>query len=337
MALAQVAPRAEQPVAPPPAPAAPPATATAAPAVPMVPAGQVALMVNARFGLDPPNIAGGLHWRVYPDKPDTGCVFRVLREERAAAPIFVLPPGGYVVHVSFGLATAVKKVQLRSETVRETFEFSAGGAEKLAGGGPGAQAADPSQAELAALAASNPSRPITGILAGTTGSTGGGQRLAYAAEGDIDPCAGFKARIVVPPPAAPSSSARVVLYEEDPADPQGKRYVGSAIWRTETVTPGPGAAPDLAVRADLEIPERRITMTFSLRRNTRSGAAGEPHHRGQVQPAGGFPVRRHRECPGHPDEAGRADARRAARRARRQGYVGLFPDWAVGGRGRHAA
>jgi len=61
---------------------------------------------------------------------------------------------------------------------------------------------------------------------------------------------------------------RVVLYEEDPADPQGKRYVGSAIWRTETITPGPGAAPDIAVRADLEIPERRITMTFSLRRNT---------------------------------------------------------------------
>ena len=77
------------------------------------------------------------------------------------------------------------------------------------------------------------------------------------------------------PPAAGQTGApvaavaqRVVLYEEDPADPQGKRYVGSAIWRTETVTPGPGAAPDLAVRADLEIPERRITMTFSLRRNT---------------------------------------------------------------------
>ena len=71
-------------------------------------------------------------------------------------------------------------------------------------------------------------------------------------------------------PAGPVAAVaqRVVLYEEDPADPQGKRYVGSAIWRTETVTPGPGAAPDLAVRADLEIPERRITMTFSLRRNT---------------------------------------------------------------------
>jgi hypothetical protein len=52
----------------------------------------------------------------------------MLREERAAAPIFVLPPGGYVVHVAFGLATAAKKVQLRSETVRETFEITAGGA-----------------------------------------------------------------------------------------------------------------------------------------------------------------------------------------------------------------
>jgi hypothetical protein len=60
---------------------------------------------------------------------------------------------------------------------------------------------------------------------------------------------------------------RVVLYEEDPSDPQGKRYIGSAIWRTEQVAPSPGAPPDLAVRADLEVPERRMTMTFTLRRN----------------------------------------------------------------------
>jgi hypothetical protein len=108
--------------------APPPSTALAVPTVPMVPAGQVALMVSARFGRDPPNIPGGLHWRVYPDKPDNTGAFRMLKEERAAAPIFVLPPGGYVVHVAFGLATAAKKVQLRSETVRETFEIAAGGA-----------------------------------------------------------------------------------------------------------------------------------------------------------------------------------------------------------------
>jgi hypothetical protein len=68
--------------------------------------------------------------------------------------------------------------------------------------------------------------------------------------------------------AGPAVAQRVVLYEEDPNDPQGKRSVGSAIWRTETVSPGPGLAPELAVRADVEIPERRITVTWSLRRNT---------------------------------------------------------------------
>jgi len=61
---------------------------------------------------------------------------------------------------------------------------------------------------------------------------------------------------------------KVVLYDEDPNDPQGKRYVGSALWRTETVSPGSGLAPELAIRADVEIPERRMRMTWSLRRNT---------------------------------------------------------------------
>jgi hypothetical protein len=68
--------------------------------------------------------------------------------------------------------------------------------------------------------------------------------------------------------AGPAVAQRVVLYEEEPTDPQGKRYLGSAIWRTETVSPGPGQPPELAVRADVEIPERRITMKFSIRRNT---------------------------------------------------------------------
>jgi hypothetical protein len=72
------------------------------------------------------------------------------------------------------------------------------------------------------------------------------------------------------PANAPAAAVaqKVVLYDEDPSDPKGKRYVGSAIWRTETVSPGPGLAPELAVRADVEIPERRMRMTWSLRRNT---------------------------------------------------------------------
>jgi hypothetical protein len=71
----------------------------------------------------------------------------------------------------------------------------------------------------------------------------------------------------------PQSSAaqKVVLYEEDPADPNGKRFVGSAVWRTETVTPGPGQPAELAIRADVEVPERKLAMTWSLRRNTDKG------------------------------------------------------------------
>jgi hypothetical protein len=64
---------------------------------------------------------------------------------------------------------------------------------------------------------------------------------------------------------------RVVLYEEDPNDPQGKRAVGSAIWRTEAISPGTGKPPELAVRADIEIPERKISMTWTLRRDTDQG------------------------------------------------------------------
>jgi hypothetical protein len=63
----------------------------------------------------------------------------------------------------------------------------------------------------------------------------------------------------------PTVAQRVVLYEEDSSDPQGKRYFGLVSWRTEIVSPAPTS--DVAVRAEVKIPERRITMTWLLRRN----------------------------------------------------------------------
>jgi hypothetical protein len=60
---------------------------------------------------------------------------------------------------------------------------------------------------------------------------------------------------------------RVVLYEEEPSNPEGKRFIGTVVWRTETVSPGPGLPPELAVKADIEIPEYKITATWSIRRN----------------------------------------------------------------------
>jgi hypothetical protein len=71
--------------------------------------------------------------------------------------------------------------------------------------------------------------------------------------------------------AAPTAAQKVVLYEEDPADPNGKRFVGSVIWRTAMLTTGLGQPPELAIRADVEVPERNLAMTWTLRRNTNKG------------------------------------------------------------------
>ncbi|MGB7119126.1 MAG: hypothetical protein WBE02_05280, partial [Bradyrhizobium sp.] len=61
---------------------------------------------------------------------------------------------------------------------------------------------------------------------------------------------------------------RVVLYDEDPSDPKGKQYVGSVIWRTEQIKATGSQKADIAVRADIEIPDRKFKMTMSFRRNT---------------------------------------------------------------------
>jgi hypothetical protein len=110
------------PLPPPPVTAAPPP-----PSTPLVQAGHVALALTARFGRDLPQITGGVIWRVYSNRPDQSGSFRPLKEDRSATPVLNLPPGNYVVHATFGLASAVKTVQLRSDTVREMLELPAGG------------------------------------------------------------------------------------------------------------------------------------------------------------------------------------------------------------------
>jgi hypothetical protein len=95
--------------------------------LPMVPAGQAALALDARFGKDAPQIPGGLTWRVYASKPDATGKFTLLKEDKTPAPTLVLPAGNYIVHVGFGLATAVKPVTLSTETVHEEFDLPAGG------------------------------------------------------------------------------------------------------------------------------------------------------------------------------------------------------------------
>ena len=135
--IPSVPPGPAQSIAPPnPSPAAPPAPkgpmlqslppnpspahATASP-----PQGQAALALSARFGRDLPAINGGLHWRIF--RTEQNGVPQVVKEDKGAAPTFVLPPGAYVVNAAFGLASATKTVSLRAENAKEVLEIPAGG------------------------------------------------------------------------------------------------------------------------------------------------------------------------------------------------------------------
>jgi hypothetical protein len=107
-----IAPLAATPVQPPP---------------PLPSAGTIQLALSARYGRETASqITGGLLWRVFPARPDQTGTFRVLREDRNPSALLTLPPGDYVVHVSFGLASAVRAIHLKEPT-RETFEIPAGG------------------------------------------------------------------------------------------------------------------------------------------------------------------------------------------------------------------
>ncbi|MBR0754252.1 hypothetical protein JQ604_18870 [Bradyrhizobium jicamae] len=68
-------------------------------------------------------------------------------------------------------------------------------------------------------------------------------------------------------PIAPVAQ-RVVLYDEDPSDPKGKQFVGTVVWRTEPIKATGNQKADIAVRADIDIPDRKFKMTISFVRNT---------------------------------------------------------------------
>jgi hypothetical protein len=112
-----------QPLPQPSIAAVPPVVAPLGAAAP----GQAVLALTARYGKDLPVINNGLVWRVFSDRPDESGTFKLIREDRGATPNMVLPPGSYVVHVAFGLVSAVRPVTLKAETDRESFVLPAGG------------------------------------------------------------------------------------------------------------------------------------------------------------------------------------------------------------------
>jgi hypothetical protein len=64
---------------------------------------------------------------------------------------------------------------------------------------------------------------------------------------------------------APSEHA--VLYEEDKNAPQGVSFNGGATWSIDNASLGRGSATEPAVKAIITIPDRQMTVTWSLQRN----------------------------------------------------------------------
>jgi hypothetical protein len=105
---------------------------TAPPAPPVQPpanlkSGEGAILATARYTHEGAVINGGLHWRVYADRPDPTGVFRLLKEDTSPQPTFVLPAGNYIIHAAFGLASTAKPVQVSKDVSREVLEIAAGG------------------------------------------------------------------------------------------------------------------------------------------------------------------------------------------------------------------
>ena len=71
-------------------------------------------------------LTGGLRWRVFAARADPDGSHPLIVESGVAQPTLTIPPGDYVVHVAFGLASAAKRLSLGAGVRSERLTLSAG-------------------------------------------------------------------------------------------------------------------------------------------------------------------------------------------------------------------
>jgi hypothetical protein len=71
-------------------------------------------------------LTGGLRWRIFAAQADPDGSHPLIVESSLAQPTLTVPPGDYVVHVAFGLASAAKRLTLGAEVRSERLTLSAG-------------------------------------------------------------------------------------------------------------------------------------------------------------------------------------------------------------------
>ncbi|MCS0501882.1 hypothetical protein [Ancylobacter mangrovi] len=110
----------------PPAAAGTPAHGDPHTILPQPPPGKAAIGMSARFGDKEPLIPRGLVWRVFADRAEASGAYPLVAEAAEPAPVFFLSPGGYVVHVSYGLASVARRIVVGQESRREQLILRAG-------------------------------------------------------------------------------------------------------------------------------------------------------------------------------------------------------------------
>jgi hypothetical protein len=104
-------------------------TALVAPVAAETPASgsaQATLSLSAVLSGGGAPLTSGLRWRVFGVRADPDGSHPLIVESSLAQPTLTMPPGDYVVHVAFGLASAARRVALRAEVRSERLTLSAG-------------------------------------------------------------------------------------------------------------------------------------------------------------------------------------------------------------------
>ena len=109
--------------------------------------GQATLSLSANLNGETAPMSGGVRWRVFSAKTEEDGSHALVVESNLAEPTLTLPPGDYVVHAAFGLASAAKRLTLGPEVRAERLSIAAGGLK--IGGVLGDQPIDPSKLSLA--------------------------------------------------------------------------------------------------------------------------------------------------------------------------------------------
>jgi len=109
--------------------------------------GQGTLNLSAALGTGPA-LQAGLRWRVFKSQTDPDGTHRLIVESALPHPSLTVPPGDYVIHVAFGLASATKAISLGAEA-RDTKLILSAGALRIHCTAQGDKPVDPADVSLA--------------------------------------------------------------------------------------------------------------------------------------------------------------------------------------------